>query len=401
MTRHTQRIGMAVLGGTLVATWTLSQSMYDDGSLATKRRFANNEIVALAEPYRGVATSAGVDPRLFSIRSTGVSTEPVRRGAASFLAALTPEQQTRTVFAVDAPEWRRWSNVDNGIYVRQGVSLEQMNSEQRGAAWDLLRVSLSPKGLDLSRNIMKTDQTLLELNDDLLSYGEDKYFFTLMGLPSPDEPWGWQLDGHHLVINYFVLGDQVVMSPVFLGGEPVVAESGKYAGNAVLQEHQNQGLALLRALGEEQRTAAVVHPNKTVNNIVAEANQDNATVDFEGVRGSELSAAHKQQLLHLIGSFVGNMREAHARVRMDEVERYLDETYFAWIGGTGEDAVFYYRIHSPVILIEFDHQRPVGTRHLRPADEPTRQHIHVVMRTPNGNDYGKDLLRQHLEAHPH
>ena len=33
--------------------------------------------------------------------------------------------------------------------------------------------------------------------------------------------------------------------------------------------------------------------------------------------------------------------------------------------------------------------------------EATREHIHTVVRTPNGNDYGKDLLRQHLEAHPH
>ena len=66
-----------------------------------------------------------------------------------------------------------------------------------------------------------------------------------------------------------------------------------------------------------------------------------------------------------------------------------------------DDAVFYYRIHSPVILIEFDHQRPIGTRHLPAPDVPTRQHIHVIVRTPNGNDYGKDLLRQHLRAHPH
>jgi hypothetical protein len=86
---------------------------------------------------------------------------------------------------------------------------------------------------------------------------------------------------------------------------------------------------------------------------------------------------------------------------MADVEKHLDETFFAWIGGVTENAVFYYRIHSPVILIEFDHQMPVGTRHLYPAQIPTRQHIHVVVRTPNGNDYGKDLLRQHLEAHPH
>ncbi|TIM56026.1 MAG: hypothetical protein E5Y46_14825 [Mesorhizobium sp.] len=28
-----------------------------------------------------------------------------------------------------------------------------------------------------------------------------------------------------------------------------------------------------------------------------------------------------------------------------------------------------------------------------------RGHIHTVVRTPNGNAYGKDLLRQHHEAH--
>jgi hypothetical protein len=30
---------------------------------------------------------------------------------------------------------------------------------------------------------------------------------------------------------------------------------------------------------------------------------------------------------------------------------------------------------------------------------PGKAHIHSVVRTPNGNDYGKDLLRQHYEKH--
>ncbi|HXG67213.1 MAG TPA: DUF3500 domain-containing protein, partial [Blastocatellia bacterium] len=63
-------------------------------------------------------------------------------------------------------------------------------------------------------------------------------------------------------------------------------------------------------------------------------------------------------------------------------------------------SVFYYRIHSPVILVEFDHQRPIALRHLD-RNVPTREHIHSVVRTPNGNDYGKDLLRQHYQRHPH
>jgi len=64
--------------------------------------------------------------------------------------------------------------------------------------------------------------------------------------------------------------------------------------------------------------------------------------------------------------------------------------------------VFYYRIQSPVILIEFDHQTPANLRHLAAAPAaPNHEHIHVVVRTPNGNDYGKDLLRQHYAAHKH
>ena len=113
-------------------------------------------------------------------------------------------------------------------------------------------------------------------------------------------------------------------------------------------------------------------------------------------------SGQRQQLLDLIALYVNNMDDGHARVRMEEVRQHLDRTWFAWIGGSAPDSVFYYRIHSPVLLIEFDHQRPANLRHLaaNPA-APNREHIHVVVRTPNGNDYGKDLLRQHYRQHPH
>jgi len=74
---------------------------------------------------------------------------------------------------------------------------------------------------------------------------------------------------------------------------------------------------------------------------------------------------------------------------------------FAWIGETADDAVFYYRLQSPVLVIEFDHQAPVGLTHLYPRGVPYREHVHSTVRTPNGNDYGKDLLRQHYLSHPH
>ena len=83
----------------------------------------------------GLASRSRASPRtgsragLFAIRSTGVSTEPVRNAAEAFLAALTEEQRDKTMFAVDDPEWRKWMN--QHFYVRQGVSFHEMT---RGAA---------------------------------------------------------------------------------------------------------------------------------------------------------------------------------------------------------------------------------------------------------------------------
>ncbi len=378
----------------------LAQTDYSAETLAVKKRFSDIEDAALADPFVGITTETGKRSGLFPIHATGVSTKPIINAAMSFLSTLTQAQKIKTQFAVGDPEWRKWSNIDNGIYVRQGISFEEMKDSQKTAAWNLLQSSLSAEGLNLSRNIMKTDQTLKELNNDDLSYGEEKYFLTMMGIPSASQPWGWQLDGHHLIINYFVLGDLVVVTPMFLGAEPAVAKSGKYIGNAVLQEEQNQGLMFLQALDEEQKSVAILEAEKSPVNINAEAWKDNLVLNYEGIAAKHLSSGQEDQLVELIQLFVRNIRDEHARVRMQEVLEHIDDTYFAWVGGTSDEAVFYFRIHSPVILIEFDHQRPVGNVGLA-RGVPTRQHVHVVVRTPNGNDYGKDLLRQHLEAHPH
>jgi len=358
------------------------------------------ETRGLAEPYKGVTTDGEPVRGLFPLRSTGVSTEPVRLAAEQLLNALTAEQRARTTFAVDDDEWRKWMN--QHFYVRQGVSFEEMDARQREAALALLSASLSAKGLKLSRDIMKLNHTLGELNDNnFAEYGEWLYWITIMGEPSATEPWGWQLDGHHLIINYFVLDDQVVMTPLFVGSEPVIAEAGKYKGTAILQQEQTEGLRMFAALTPAQQRLALLQAAKTGNNNLGEAFRDNLVLDYAGVPVRSLSAAQKKQLLDLIRLFVDNMKEGHARVRMEEVAARLDETYFAWIGAADHDTVFYYRVHSPVILIEFDHQSPANLRHLLQPGLPNRQHIHVVVRTPNGNDYGKDLLREHYEQHPH
>jgi Protein of unknown function (DUF3500) len=349
------------------------------------------------QPFRGITATGTIEGGLFPIKATGVSTRPVRESAQRFLQSLTAEQRTKTTFAVDDEEWLKWNNVHR--YARQGVNFQEMTETQRTRAFDLMRSSLSAKGFERSRNVMKLNGHLADLLNRHDEYGEWLYHLTVMGAPSDTEPWGWQLDGHHLIVNYFVLGDQVVMTPTFMGSEPVTATEGRFAGATIMQDEQNKGLAFMRALSDEQRAAATIQASKTANMPLLHAFRDNNVLNYAGLPGTRLSVGQRTMLLELIGEYVGNLADGHAAVRMEEVRGHLDKTYFAWAGGSGDTDVFYYRIHSPVILIEFDHQSPVALPGERGV--PTRAHVHAVVRTPNGNDYGKDLLRQHYEKHKH
>jgi hypothetical protein len=354
----------------------------------------------LASAFRGITTDGNVIPGLFQVSPSGVSTEPVRNAAESFISCLSNVQLARTMFPIDDLQWRKWMN--QHFYVRQGISFEEMTDAQRDAAFGLMRASLSAKGLELTRNVMRLNETLAELADDHVFLGEWLYFITIMGKPSATEPWGWQLSGHHAIINYFILGDQVVMTPLFLGSEPVRATSGKYKGLAVLQQEQEEGLEMVLALTEPQRRQATLNFSKTGNNNLTEAFKDNVILDYTGIRASNLTSPARRRLRDLVQLYVSNTDDGHARVKMDEVDRHLENTWFAWIGGAEADCAFYYRVQTPVILIEFDHQRPANlAKFAADPNKPTQQHIHCVVRTPNGNDYGKDLLRQHYLAHPH
>ena len=348
------------------------------------------------QAYVGVVTSKGKQAGLFPVESSGVSTEPVVESAKKFLASLSEPQREKTTFPVDDIEWRLWDN--RHFYKRQGVGFNEMSEAQREAAFAMMSSALSAKGLQKTQDIMKLNGTLAELANNFNEYGEWLYWITIMGEPSTEKPWGWQLDGHHVVINYFVLGDQVVMSPVFMGSEPVEAKAGRFKGTIVMQDEQDKGLAFMQSLTQAQQADATLMKDKSGNHNLSEAYKDNIELDYAGLRCNSLSEEQKQAFMALVEEYVGNMEAGHAKVKMSEVERYLDDTYFAWIGGAKEESVYYYRVHSPVILIEFDHQRRVAPFR---SNAPTREHIHTVVRTPNGNDYGKDLLRQHYEKHKH
>lgn len=348
---------------------------------------------AISEPFIGVTSDGSPSTNLFKINNTGITTSPIANAARTLISYLNENQREKISFPLDDPEWRNWANVHR--FQRQGVSLDEMSNEQRDKAYALLRSSLSAKGYRTSRDIMRLNHHLGELVGNFNEYGEHLYWISIMGEPSAEEPWGWQIDGHHLIINYFMLGDQIVMTPTFMGSEPVKAESGQYQGTSILEAEQNLGLEFMQTLTEDQQRRAMIGKKQGRSENLTEMAQDNAIVSIEGIAARQLSETHREKLMDVIALYVGNLKDGHAEIKLDEVRYHLDETYFAWKGDVDEPAVFYYRIQSPVILIEFDHQGPIALDGARQT--PTRNHIHTVIRTPNGNDYGKSLLQQHIQ----
>ena len=350
---------------------------------------------SLAEPFRGIASGGGIVPGLFARERTGVSLAPLVEAAQGFLAALAPEQRKAACFAIEDEAWRNWSNVHPWL-MRHGVCLADLDGSRRERALALLRETMSAAGYRTARDVMRLNAHMLEVTGKAEEYGEWFYWISIFGVPSPEQPWGWQIDGHHLNVNCFLLGDQLILTPSFMGSEPVLARSGKYAGTRVFASEEEQGLALMRSLSTDEQARATIGKDLP-GELLTAAFQDNRRIDPAGIRFGDLRAESRERLEALLATYTGRIRPRHAEVRYSEVKRHLDATHFAWIGSCDNTSPFYYRVLSPVILIEFDHVSGI----IYDNDAPSRDHIHTVVRTPNGNDYGKDLLRQHYHQHDH
>ncbi len=196
----------------------------------------------LAEPFRGIVTNGRIVPGRFAIAKTGVSLAPLTEAARSFLAALSAEQRKMAAFAIGDEAWRKWSNIHPWL-MRHGVCLADLDGNQREAALALMRETMSAAGYRTARDVMRLNDHALEITGKPEEYGEWFYWVSVFGTPSPEEAWGWQIDGHHLNVNCFVLGDQLVLTPNFMGSEPVLARFGKHKGTRVFAAEEEQGYA--------------------------------------------------------------------------------------------------------------------------------------------------------------
>jgi Protein of unknown function (DUF3500) len=342
------------------------------------------------EPLRGVTTAAGLVSGLFDGPGRADVT-PVGDAAVAYRSALSAEALAAGGFPLDDPSRRQWANPAVNL-LRHGLLLDDLDPAVRDRALAVVRLSLSEYGYQSVLDCMHLNRTVGEIRGETDELNEWMYWFSLYGDPGPDRPWAWQLDGHHVNLNCTVVDGRLASTPSFLGAEPVAAFAGRYRGIWALQAEQDRGSALYDSLSPAQRRSAVIAA-ELPDDLFTGAGRDNYELSYEGVPLSRLSRAQQALAVELIKVYVGRERAGSARLRLAEVLDHLADTYFAWIGAPNPDGVFYYRVHSPVILIEFEHASGI----MFDNDHHARNHIHTVVRTPNGNDYGQDYLRQHHE----
>src|SRR5690606_41804412 len=94
----------------------------------------------------------------------------------------------------------------------------------------------------------------------------------------------------------------------------------------------------------------------------------------------------------LLAVYIGNFREEFSEEMMKKLEDAgMDSLRFAWAGSLqqGPGNPHYYRIHGPVLLIEYDNT------------QNNANHVHTVVRDLT-NDFGEDALKKHYQqGHSH
>ncbi|MCV7277357.1 DUF3500 domain-containing protein [Mycolicibacter arupensis] len=352
--------------------------------------------------FHGITTDGTRRDGLYPLGGhEGAPTGEALTAANALIEAVSETDRQRLVHPLNSKVWRAWMNPE--FYLnRFGLRLEEHDDAIRARAHALIRSSVSAQGYELIRNIMATNGFLGELVRLPRLLNENSYNINIFGTPSADEPWGWNLYGHHLCLNCLFIGDQQVFTPIFLGAEPNEIDTGVHAGTVLFTEHQQGGLDLIRALPAELADQAIlyhakrdpampagrVHPADELH--LAGMFQDNREIPYEGLNLADCPDHLREATLELVEVFLRYQPDGPRNARLNSVREHLDQTWFCWIGGTDDSSPFYYRIQSPVILIEFDHHAGVFLSN----SEPERFHIHTVVRTPNGNDYGAELVRR-------
>ena len=324
-------------------------------------------------------------------------TEAISKAAQSFLDSLDEEQIVSATMPMDTDERATWSNLPVIMVRPAGVLIKDMTDEQKRAAHALMRATMSSQGYAKFAGIMVLEDLLhqIEAQDESRSgplaeaflatrdYGN--YALSIFGNPK-DVNWGWKIAGHHAAANFTISNGRVAFTPTFLGSSPMEVESGRYAGLMVLAHEGQYGIDLMTSLDSAQQKNATI-ANVAAENVFEGPGRRNSLEGYEGLSSKDLTEKQAHLLHRLVAEYLHNADHDAAHAQMAAIEEAgWDNLWFSWRGPVDPDGKFYYRVHGPRVLIEYNRQNA--------------NHDHMIVRDP-ANDYGEDWLGKHYkESHP-
>ena len=315
------------------------------------------------------------------------STAPLLKAATAFLTSLDAGQRARAGVPFDSDERLNWHFVPRE---RKGVPLKAMSEAQQKAALNLLKAGLSARGYQTVETIRALEPILREMENGNLGRDLGLFYVTVFGTPSAAAPWGCRYEGHHISLNWTVIGGKVIGdSPQFLGANPArVVAAGALQGTRPLAAEEDLGRSLVRSLDEEQKKVAVLG-GPAPGDILTGAQRQATVQEDRGITHAKLRPEQKGMLIALIRRYADMMPRAVAERRLQKIRKAgLDGVKFAWIGGLEPGQGHYYRIQGPTFLVEYDNT------------QNNANHVHTVWRDFKG-DFGRDLLAEHYKAHTH
>jgi Protein of unknown function (DUF3500) len=330
----------------------------------------------------------------------------IKVNADSLYQSFNKLQKINALLAFNDTARIKWNNLPVGLRARVGVSIGNMSNEQRRLVHRILSVSLSSQGYLKATGIMHLDNLINNYYDSLyqqkkfgdttyafiksLQWSHKNFYFAFFGKPS-DTNWGYKLEGHHLSINFTFTGNQIAVTPFFIGTDPAEYMLSEYAGWRVLGQEEDMGIKFINSLSPALRKKATME-GAVPADIITAAESGKRLVDYWGIKATELSASQKTILQNMIREFVFNMEYDKAIAEYDKIVKAgINNIYFGWVGAYEEKKAHYYILNGPTFIIEFDNNG--GPRN--GAD-----HIHAIWRE-KGNEYGEDILKQHYQSEKH
>lgn len=336
----------------------------------------------------------GLFALLLLAAESSVAEESMTLAASNFLAALTAAERDQASFAFDTDERESWHFIPNEMFPRSGISLKDLNAQQRDLAHMLLSTGLSQAGYLTATAIIQLERVLNELEaGGRFARDHDDYLISIFDTPQTDGTWAWRFEGHHLSLHFTVVaGELTVSTPSFFGSNPAEVRTGaqtpEQEGQRVLAAREDTGRALVRSLDSSQRDKAIT--DDTAPRDIITGNQ--YPIDpFEpiGINFEEMNSSQQSLLRDLITAYTSSMSGEIAALRWGKIrEDGLESINFSWAGSIEFGQPHYYRVQGASFLIEYDNT------------QNNANHIHSTWRDFEG-DFGRDVLREHYDSVSH